>query len=692
MHSHRRFTLLLSWLLTSLLCTFSTLLKAEPDTELLEPADIFNLEMVADLQISPDGKQVFFVRQYMDIQNDRRLGNIWSVNSKNKQLLPLTSGQYNDYSPRLSPDGKRMAFISTRSGSAQIHMLWLASGHMAQLSRLTSAPGNLSWSPDGKTLAFSMFMQDKATNPVHLAGKPEGAKWAKPAVFIDDVYYRYDGSGYTSKGSRELFVLPADGGSPRQLTHDSFDNGGQLSWSPDSKILYFAANRHKEHEMTVLNTDIYALHIDNRQLTQLTDRQGPDKAPQVSPDGKYIAYLGYDDELVNYQNTQLYVMDIDGKNHRKVTKKLDRSIDSFTWASNSKSLYLQYDDQGISKLVRQSLRNGSKRELISDKLGGLSYSRPYTGAEFTVSKNNVLAFTHSHTQRPASIALYSQGKTRQLTALNQDALGHKSLARIEEIRYPSTADQREIHGWIAYPPNFDKNKKYPLILEIHGGPVTAYGPHFSMEVQLFAAKGYVVLYTNPRGSSSYGREFANLIDKNYPSNDYHDLMSGVDALLDKGFIDEKRLYITGGSGGGVLTAWAIGHTNRFAAAVVAKPVVNWYSFVLTADFYPYFYKYWFGKKPWEDSERYMALSPISYVGNVTTPTMLLTGEADYRTPISETEQYYQALKLLGVESSMVRIPDAPHGIYRRPSNLMSKVEYILWWFEKHTEEKNTSNK
>lgn len=674
------FSTLLSWFIT-----FSAL--TNPSEHLLKPIDIFDLEMVADLQISNDGKQVYFVRQYMDIQHDRRLGNIWSVNTKTKQLLPVTSGQYNDYSPRLSPNGKRLAFISSRTGKPQIYMLWLESGHLAQLSRLNQAPSNLSWSPDGKTLAFSMFVEGKSNNPVRLKGQPKGAKWAKPAIFVDDVYYRFDGGGYARKGSNEIFVLTADGGSPRQLTSDEFNNGGKLSWAHDSKTLYFSANRHPDGDMNPLNTDVYALNVASKQITQLTSRNGPDQNPQVSPDGKTIAYLGFDDEYSNYQNHQLYLMNIDGSNQRQLTQGLDRSISAFQWANNGKSVFLQYDDHGVSKLVRQSLRNGKKRSLISDKLGGQVYSRPYTGAEFSVSENDKIAYTISHTQRPAEIAVFSKGKSQQLTDLNQDALNHKQLAVIEEITYKSSIDGRNIQGWIAYPPGFDKSKQYPLILEIHGGPVTAYGPHFSVEVQLFAAKGYVVLYTNPRGSSSYGREFANLIDKNYPSDDYHDLMDGVDAVVKKGFIDDKKLFITGGSGGGVLTAWSIGHTKRFAAAVVAKPVINWFSFVLTADFYPYFYKYWFGKKPWEDLQTYMKYSPISYVGNVSTPTMLLTGDADYRTPISETEQYYQALKLQGVETAMVRIPDAPHGIYRRPSNLMAKVEYILWWFERYTDDK-----
>ncbi|MEE8118302.1 MAG: prolyl oligopeptidase family serine peptidase, partial [Gammaproteobacteria bacterium] len=270
-----------------------------------------------------------------------------------------------------------------------------------------------------------------------------------------------------------------------------------------------------------------------------------------------------------------------------------------------------------------------------------------------------------------------------LTDLNADLLGHKTLGRVEEMRYRSSHDNREIQGWIVYPPDYDASKTYPLILEIHGGPFANYGPHFSVEVQSYAAAGYIVLYTNPRGSTSYGKEFGNLIHHAYPSHDYDDLMSGVDEIIKRGIVNEDRLFVTGGSGGGTLSAWIVGHTDRFRAAVVQKPVINWYSFVLNADLANFFYRYWFPGFPWDHQEHYMQRSPISYAGNVTTPTMLLTGEADHRTPMSETEQFYQALKLRKVDTVMVRIPDTPHNIAGRPSTLIAKVGHILKWFELH---------
>lgn len=684
MRQNGRFTLLFTML-------FAFVSSVQAGTsDVLKSQDIFDIEYASGLTISADGKTAFFVRHYMDIQTDRKLGNIWKVDVKSQKMLPVTTGDHIDYNPKLSPDGSQLAFISTRTGKPQIYVTWLSSGHTAKLTNLTSSPNGLNWSPDGKYIAFSMFVGKASSPPVSLKGKPKGAKWAKNATFIDDVYYRFDGAGYASKGSNEIFLISAQGGTARQLTDDEYNNGGGLSWGKDSKIIYFSAIRTDNRHFTPLNNDVYGLDIMQGTITQLTDRNGPDNNPVVSPDGKSIAYLGFDDKFTNYENAQLYVMDIDGKNSRLVTQELDRSISRIAWDKRGNNVYIQYDDQGKTVLALQSIKNGKKREFLTDKIGGQSYGRPYTSGEFAASPQGNVIITTSDPQRPADVGLLDDDEVLNLTNLNEDALAHKTLARIEEVWYKSSADGKDIQGWIAYPPHFDKNKKYPLVLEIHGGPVTAYGPQFSMEIQLFAAAGNVVLYTNPRGSSSYGKAFANTIDKNYPSQDYDDLISGVDEVINMGFIDSSKLFVTGGSGGGVLTAWIVGKTDRFKAAVVAKPVINWFSFVLTADFYPYFYQYWFDSKPWEDIEGYMKFSPISLVGNVTTPTMLLTGESDYRTPISETEQYYQALKIQGVETAMVRIPGASHGIYRKPSNLMAKVEYILWWFDKHDSNSTTS--
>ncbi|MBB1416899.1 S9 family peptidase [Pseudoalteromonas sp. SG44-1] len=665
-------------LLTSL--CFSVLANDNLQTFQLE--NVFDLEYANQIEMTNDGKTVYFVRNRMDIKSDSKVSNIWSVDSSSKQLQPLTSGVHMDYSPVLSPDQSRLAFISTRDGSSQIYVKWLKTGAVAKISNLTQSPASLQWSPNGRQLLFSQFVPSKVSSPINLPGKPEGASWAEPAKFIDDVYYRADGGGYTKPGFRHLFTIDANGGNARQLTSGDFDHGGPVSFSEDGNSLYFSANRHADFKLKPTNSEIYQLTLNDLKITALTDREGPDQQPQISPDGRYLAYTGYDDKRTNYENTQLYIRDLKSGDTTSLTADFDRSVEQIKWADNSRGLYFSYASEGQTALAYQP-RSG-KRKVITQKIGSVSFGRPYSGGDFDISDDGDVAITLADTQRPADIAIVKNGKTQRLTKLNDDALGNKQLAKVEEIWLKSSYDDLPIQGWVAYPPGFDSSKKYPLILEIHGGPVANYGPHFSAEIQLFAAKGNVVLYMNPRGSDSYGKEFAQTIHHNYPSNDFDDLMTGVDALIGKGFIDQSKLFVTGGSGGGVLTAWIVGHTDRFAAAVVAKPVINWISFVLTADFYPFFADYWFPGKPWDHIEHYMKRSPISYVGNVKTPTMLLTGEADYRTPISETEQFYQALKLQGVDTAMVRIPDASHGITIRPSNLMAKVAYIQWWFDKHS--------
>ncbi len=323
---------------------------------------------------------------------------------------------------------------------------------------------------------------------------------------------------------------------------------------------------------------------------------------------------------------------------------------------------------------------------IAGDVGGLDLGRPYSQGQYTVApKAGVVAFTLTSPQHPADVAVVSVrgGEARRLTDLNAGLFAHVELGALEEIHFASSYDDRPIEGVDLKPPGFDPARKYPLILEIHGGPFANYGPRFSAEDQLYAAAGYVVLYVNPRGSTSYGEEFGNLIHHDYPDHDYDDLMSGVDEVLKRGYVDSERLFVTGGSGGGVLTAWIVGHTDRFQAAVVAKPVINWYSWVLTSDLPAFGTQYWFGTLPWNDLQNYMKRSPLTYAGNVKTPTMVMTGEVDYRTPSSDAEQFYTALKLRKVPSMMVRIPDASHHITEKPSNMMAKSAYILGWFGRY---------
>jgi acylaminoacyl-peptidase len=564
-------------------------------------------------------------------------------------------------------------------------------GQEARLTNLTESPGGISWSPDGQSIAFSMFVaRDHGTLFAEMPRKPEGAEWGPPIDVIDHVHYRADGAGYLDEGYDHLFVIPAEGGTPRQVSSGHADHGGPPEWSADGNSLIISVNRSENLSEEPNNSDVYLLSLEEGSYTRLTDRFGPDNNVRLSPDGGLIAYTGYDDTFQGYTVTKLYVMNSDGSNSRLLSGNLDRDVSNPQWSADSRGLFFQYDDEGNTKVAFISL--GGDVDVLAENVGGLSLGRPYGGGQYSVASNGTFAFTLGTPYHPAELAVGARGSdVRQLTHLNDDLLGHKELGEVEEIWWESSFDGRRIQGWITKPPGFNPANEYPLLLEIHGGPFSNYGDRFSAENQLYASAGYVVLSANPRGSTSYGQEFGNLIHHNYPSQDHDDLMSGVDAVLERGYVDEDNLFVTGGSGGGVLSSWAVGHTDRFAAAAVQKPVINWYSFVLNADNLDFFWRYWFPGKPWEYAEHYMARSPIQYVGNVTTPTMLITGEVDYRTPMSETEQFYGALKIQGVETAMVRIPDASHGIANLPSNLVAKIAYILGWFEKYrTDERDVS--
>lgn len=644
--------------------------------------DIFDLKYISDPQISPDGSQVIYVLNSKDVMNDASRTEIWKIDKDGQQNLPFISNDQRAYSPRWSPDGKKVLYLSSRSGRTQLYVHWIKEGTETKVYNFRSGLSSPSWSPDGQQIAFTARVPYKKESWVQLPAKPDGAQWTKTPVVIDKLKYRADGAGFLADENTHLFVIDANGGQPRQLTKGNFNVSGDFSWSTDGQSILVSANHRPDWEYAPSNTEIHRVQVADGSIETLTDRLGPDGAPRVSPNGKKVAYLGYDDQYLGYQIDQLYVMDADGSNSTLVSKGFDRQVSNIQWAADGRGLYFQYDTEGNTRVAHITLE-GKVTDLASN-VGGLSIGRPYGGGAFTVAKNGAFAFTHSTPDHPADLAIGQQGKeVKRLTTVNEGLFSYKTLGEVEEIWYESSYDGQRIQGWICKPPNFDPNKKYPMILEIHGGPFANYGDRFSMEVQLYAAAGYVVLYTNPRGSSSYGKDFGNLIHHNYPNQDYDDLMTGVDEVIKQGYVDENRLYVTGGSGGGVLSAWIVGKTNRFKAAVVAKPVINWYSFVLHADNPAFFSKYWFPSFPWEDPEHYMKRSPISLVGNVETPTMLLTGEKDYRTPMSETEQYYAALKLRKVETAMVRIQDAGHGITTKPSNLMNKVAYVLAWFGKY---------
>ncbi len=671
-----------AWILLALIYT-----GADTAERRFTADDVFALEWAADPQVSPDGTQIAYVRTGYDKRSDRARGGIWLVDVSSGQQRPLITGDGSYGAPRWSPDGGRLAYRASGPGGSQLRIRYLDDRSDFSVAQLFEAAQNHRWSPNGQQLAFSMFVPGETPSFATPPKAPKNADWAEPVRVFDDLVFRFDGAGFLRDGATHVFVVSTEGGTPRQLT-DGDSDFSSPAWLDDDTLLA-VANDVENAELDPIESEIYAIELADKSRRPLTTRDGPDSGPTVSPDGRRIAYLGYDDKLKAYQQTDLYVMGADGSTPTNLTADYDHDVSSPAWSASGRTLLALAERTGELALIEVDL-NGRVRELVSD-VGGTSLGRPYASGAFSTGGRSV-AYTRASPNRPAELALWTgRGTSRQLTDLNSDALGHIALAPIEEIQVPSSHDGRTIEAWVATPPGFEADGKAPMVLEIHGGPFAMYGPSFAAEIQRFAAEGYVTVYVNPRGSTGYGEEFAQLIDRNYPSEDYDDLISVVDELIKRNYVDKGRLFVTGGSGGGVLTAWIVGKTDRFAAAATIKPVINWTTMALAGDIAAFVGRHWLRAQPWEDPELYWRLSPISLVGNVKTPTLVMVGEEDWRTPTWEAEQFYGALKLQQVPTALIRIPGASHSIASRPSRLIAKVDNIMGWFEKFDKKKAAEN-
>ncbi len=634
-------------------------------------------ESVRDPRISPDGEQLIYTRRWIDKMSDRWESSLWIMNVDGSRNRFLTEGS----SARWSPDGDRIAFL--REGDpkgTQVFVRWMdAEGSITQITRVEKSPGNITWSPAGDRIAFTMQVPTDESWRVKLPSRPSGADWTADPKVVTRLNYRRDRRGYIDDGYQHIFVVPATGGTPRRLTDGDW-NHGPPRWTPDGNELLFSTLRVDDAAYQWRESEIYAVNVNTSEITSLTNRHGPDGNPVVSPDGRQIAYPGYDWTDDTYITSNLYVMGIDGSNPRMIAGDLNGSPGNVIWAPDNSGVYFS-----VSQMGTTNLHFASTSGEVSNVTQGnhrLSVS--------TISNQGIAVATLSSYHESGDVVTFNvrHPDVTKLTDVNGDVLLGRQLGEVEEIWYPSV-DGLEIQGWIVKPPDFDPTKQYPLILAIHGGPHGMYGVGFNFAWQNHAANGYVVLYSNPRGSSGYGSAFGNAIKRAYPGMDYDDLMTGVDTVINRGYIDTDNLFVYGGSGGGVLTSWIVGHTDRFAAASANYPVTNWLSFVGTTDGSSWYRN--FDKLPWEDPSEHLRRSPLMYVGNVTTPTMLMTGEDDLRTPISQTEEFYEALKLLKVPTVMIRFKSEWHGTSSKPSNFMRSQLYLREWFKKHsTKEKPVS--
>jgi dipeptidyl aminopeptidase/acylaminoacyl peptidase len=643
--------------------------------DFLETENVHDFFRGGGPEISPDGKQVVYTRWWIDKINDQWKSSLWLVNSDGTKNRWLVDGG----SQKWSPDGTRLAFTkAAEGGGPQIFVRYMdAEGSVTQITRLETAPGNLRWSPDGKWIAFTSMVPSASKWAANVPGRPAGAKWTAEPKIVDRLNFRSDWVGYVDGGYSQIFVVSASGGTARQLTSGDW-NCSQIEWSHDGNEILFTSLRVPDAEYQWRESEIYAVNLSTKAIRQLTHHPGPDGGAAVSPDGRWVAYTGFDQTDDTYITNKLYLMGIDGSNPREISGHLDRTPTSLLWAGDGSGIYFTADDRGRSDVYFVSIQGGEPKKLTSGDhmLSLLSLSPSGIGAGILSTPSDPGNVVVMDVKNP-NLA------PRQVTDVNGDVLAGKAIAPVEEIWYPSV-DGFKIQGWIMKPPGFDPHKKYPLMLSIHGGPHGMFAvstPYMWWEWQIYAAQGYVVLYTNPRGSSGYGSAFGNAIKNAYPGKDYDDLMAGVDTVINRGYIDSKNMFVYGCSGGGVLTTWVVGHTDRFAAASAECPVTDWLSFVGTTDGAGWYYN--FAKMPWEDPTEHLRRSPLMYVGNVKTPTMLVTGEKDLRTPMPQTEEYYRALKMRKVPSLMVRLQDEWHAYFNHPANTMRTVLLRQEWFEKY---------
>ncbi len=658
------------------------------ETKTLSIADLLDFEGVGDPQISPDGRQILYTRRWVNKTEDRFASALWIMNADGTKNRFLVEGS----NARWSPDGTRILYLAQgEPRGSQIFVRWMdAEGATSQVTRVIEGPQNPQWAPDGKSIAFVSVVPAESPWAIDMPRAPQGAKWTEAPRVVERLHYRQDRVGFTEPGFTHLFVVSADGGTPRQLTSgewnvgarfDGLVQGAGFDWMPDSRTLVFDGLMDGNGDDAYRLSHVHAVNVASGEIRKLTSRPGMWTSPKVSPDGRMIAYSGFEETTRTWAISDVWIMNSDGTNQRNVSDALDRDPGSFQWAPDGSGVYFSAGSEGSINVYFAAASGGARQ--VTQGVQTLSL-----GSTAAAGRALIAVAVRSDPAEPGDIVrfdLRQPGTPTRLTNVNDDVLAGKTLGDVEEIWYTSSSNTR-VQGWIVKPPDFDPSKKYPLVMEIHGGPFAMYNVGFSSFFQSFAARGYVVLYTNPRGSTGYGTDFMNGIDHAYPGVDYDDLMAGVDATIAKGYIDTDRMYVGGCSGGGKLSSWVIGHTDRFAAAAVRCPVTNWMTMAGGSDV-PFFSHSFFAKPFWEDPQPWLERSSLMKVGNVSTPTLIMTGELDMRTPMPQSEDYYAALKMRGVPTKLLRFKDEYHGTSSKPSNSLRTILYMDSWYKQWTKGK-----
>ena len=648
-----------------------------------QPEDLYRFVTVPDAQISPDGARVAYVLNQIDPTTDGYKSAIWAKSVDEGEAIQFTSGQKRDTQPRWSPDGSRLAFLSDREGKPQLYVMPATGGEPKRLTDLPDGAGTPVWSPDGSRIAFSAVVQ---TEPA--PSDPEAKKrWEQRPRHVDAARYKADGAGYTHDRNTHIFVVPAAGGTePRQISHGRFDDHGP-TWSPDGTTIAFASSRHETREEDTL-ADLFLVAAEGGEVRSIA-RLGRLAAPSYSPDGRQIAVYATTDDGQDWSaHSHIWLVPADGGTPRNLMPDLDRSAfvqpppfvtPRPAWTADGARILFGLADSGNVNLRTVSVADGA----IADVTGG----DRQTTAWSVSPQSKRAAFVFTDLETPADVAVIDLGGSgeRRLTTVNEKLLAELDYA--PPVRRSFRTPHGEIDGWVMRPAN--AQGRTPLLVDIHGGPHSFWGNVFPINPFYWLvaqAQGWTVLAVNPTGSGSYGRQFARTLIGQWGEYDLPEQHAAVDALVDEGLVDPERCAVTGYSYGGYMTSWVVGHTDRFKAAVIGAPVTNMESFHGTSDIGMWFGPFEVGGPLVENREHFRRMSPITYVDQVTTPCLILHGEADDRCPIGQGEEFFIALRAQKKTAEMVRYPGGSHGFrgQGRPSHRLDYVNRLVDWMNSHT--------
>lgn len=649
----------------------------------IEAEDLYRLASVTDPRLSPDGTKAAFVHTTMSKEKNDYVSNIFVLDLPTGEYEQWTYGKDRNTAPRWSPDGKKLAFVSNRTDKNQIYVMPVTGGEARPVTKLKNGATNPVWSPDSKTIAFHAVV--KSGEPLEATEKEEENKKKEPEpVEVTKMKYKADTVGLYTGKYQQLALLDVETEKVELLTEEERHHT-VLDWSPDGRYLVFSADYSEDEDFSFIQ-DIYLYDLETKEKRNLTNGQGLFFDGKFSPDGRYVAMIGNDFTYKNATLNGVWLYDLENQELKNISQSWDIPVGDYVAAdfqqgAVSPGIIWTGDSSGIYFTASES---GSVNLYFTDLAGNYRAVTKEEGHLFGVSLTAGKAVaTVSYPVEPSEVYSIdlSTGKLDKLTSFNKKALENIELSRPESFTYKSV-DDWTVHGWIMKPVGFEERKKYPLILEIHGGPHTMYANTYFHEMQMLAAQGFAVLYVNPRGSHGYGQQFVDAVRGDYGGKDYEDLMAAVDYALETfDFIDETRLGVTGGSYGGFMTNWIVGHTNRFKAAVTQRSISNWISFYGVSDI-GYYFNEWQHLLDKNDFEGLWKISPLRYADQIETPLLILHSEEDLRCPIEQAEQLYIALKHRRKTTKLIRFPKSNHELSRSgiPNLRMRRLHYIKDWF------------